>query len=87
MLCSEVKASTLLLFLTSPYCNSLVRLLMFTTLLTEHLLRINDQKMKFIILLVAMVALFASVSLAGPSSKNAKSKYSKNKKGKPHQGV
>jgi hypothetical protein len=43
--------------------------------------------MKFIILLVAMMVLFASVTLAGPSPKNAKSKYSKNKKGKPHQGV
>jgi hypothetical protein len=43
--------------------------------------------MKFILLLVAMMALFASVSLAGPSPKDAKSKYSKNKKGKPHQGV
>lgn len=43
--------------------------------------------MRFTVLLVAMMALFASVALAGPKPKNAKSKYSKNKKGKVHQGV
>jgi len=43
--------------------------------------------MKLVILLVAMTVLFASVALAGPGPSNANSKYSKNKKGKPHQGV
>jgi hypothetical protein len=47
--------------------------------------------MKLVILLVAMMVLFASVALAGPSgwhsADNARSRWSKNKKGKPHQGV
>lgn len=43
--------------------------------------------MRFTILLVAMMVLFASVALAGPSPKNAKNKWGKNKKGKPHIGV
>lgn len=44
MLCSDLKASSLLLFPTSPYCNSLVRLTRtFATSPTEHLIRTNDQ--------------------------------------------
>jgi Na+-transporting methylmalonyl-CoA/oxaloacetate decarboxylase gamma subunit len=42
--------------------------------------------MNFLILLVVMMALFSSVALAA-NKKNAGSKYSKNKKGKPHQGA
>jgi hypothetical protein len=43
-------------------------------------------RMKFLILLFVMAALFSSVALAG-NRKEAKDKYSKNKKGVPHQGV
>jgi hypothetical protein len=46
----------------------------------------SPTKMKFLILLVVMAALFSSVALAG-NKKNAKDKYSKNKPGVPHQGV
>jgi Na+-transporting methylmalonyl-CoA/oxaloacetate decarboxylase gamma subunit len=42
--------------------------------------------MNFLILLVVMMALFSSVALAA-NKKNAGSKHSKNKKGKPHQGA
>jgi hypothetical protein len=91
-LCPNMKASSLVLFTDRAYVKlppKQIRISLPSNdscLLTTPHKTTSPIKMKFLILVVVMMALFSSVALTA-NKKNAGSKYSKNKKGKPHQGA